>query len=72
MRKDDINMAVMDRLYGTNLLDESEYECPFCHGAFTGRPVYCPTCNRRLIKKGTSNQFIEGIEEHEKGEQKCQ
>lgn len=35
--------------------------CPFCQGEFDGYPTYCPSCNKRVIKKGTRNQFESGV-----------
>lgn len=57
-----LNLAVLSALSGTNLFDTSTHECPFCKEEFEGRPTYCPHCQKRVIKKGTRDQFIDEVE----------
>ncbi|MGB7595154.1 MAG: hypothetical protein WBL80_06290 [Erysipelotrichaceae bacterium] len=46
-----------------NRENETVRTCPFCKDPFTGRPKQCPKCNARLIKRGTSDQFIDEVKQ---------
>lgn len=50
------------KLLNTLSQQQGVRKCPFCGGHFEGRPKYCPQCDKRLIKRGTSDQFINEVE----------
>ena len=60
------NLLAVDKVMGGRMnawIKELETVriCPFCGGEFTGYPTYCPACQKRVIKKGTRNQYVSGV-----------
>lgn len=58
-----VGLAMMEPQLLNHMTQQKEvHKCPFCKGHFEGIQKFCPQCNGRLIKKGTSDQFVEGVE----------
>lgn len=56
-----VGAVMMNATFGTPMPEPKLHNCPFCTAEFEGTPKYCPKCDKRLKKRGTSDQLIDEV-----------